>query len=904
MQTKTIRAALAAICVAAALPSWAATWLDGASGNLTDDACWDGGTAPTSGSLTFANTSGNVSYVTNNVSGTSWSGDCWINSGAWEFSGAFPKNSNGVLFGSTANKTVTVVNYSDWSPSWYMDLCHESGTTVVMTNRAGTITAYGSGGASGSISIGGKNSTTTGANATLVFEGGTMIARTKNLVLAYGKSGTKGTLVQKGGEIRVESNANFLVGGYGEGVFVQDGGTFSVASGGHVIIASDSAADAASHITLNGGEFAVPYITYGSCKVGTSTMTLDGGTLKLTASSSASIARNARLAVKVGEHGGRIVLGEGVAGVVPADIGAVGATDGGLTIGGAGSLSFTGTLGYTGATTVELGATMIVPSPSTIPGAFVVTIPATPSDDGMYTILTTTGEDTLETLFASATLPTGDPKAVFRLSADKKSIICLYGDVEQTWIGGASGDLGDEANWSTGLVPKHGNAVITSGSAATLTSNAEFTPDAITFPEESALITINGEAAIANLLAVTNNSALHHVFNCPVSFKDGEAADITVTSSQYVKFTGGMTAYTLKQTGAEAYISGNITLTKDIANWAANVEIDLLHLCDGATLTIPRSVTVDGTANFKLDSGTTLNIEGDISASAYFTSVNNGVVNVSGRAISTGSNVWQAGSGSGIMKASGLVSGNSSSRFVLNTTGNWIVGQDGMTAAKDFYTQTSNSSHIYPYSDFTMSGSINNAGSGSPKMYISTTDYYDSTVKRVVTINAGGGGRYALTVNGIGTALFIRTTTFASSLTANDSVTVAVNDGCRPGNGAVTMNGTSTLKVAQSGTVTLGGNLTLASTAALAFNFTDKATAPRLAIPAASTIPTTVNVKISAKEGIRPSSSQTHTLTSTFDFTGKTVNIVDKPDWVKSVDVVEGNLVLTVKPKGMLIVVK
>ena len=54
--------------------------------------------------------------------------------------------------------------------------------------------------------------------------------------------------------------------------------------------------------------------------------------------------------------------------------------------------------------------------------------------------------------------------------------------------------------------------------------------------------------------------------------------------------------------------------------------------------------------------------------------------------------------------------------------------------------------------------------------------------------------------------------------------------------GAVTLNGTSTLKVAQSGTVTLGGKLTLASTAALAFNFTDNATAPKLAITAASTI--------------------------------------------------------------------
>lgn len=120
---------------------------------------------------------------------------------------------------------------------------------------------------------------------------------------------------------------------------------------------------------------------------------------------------------------------------------------------------------------------------------------------------------------------------------------------------------------------------------------------------------------------------------------------------------------------------------------------------------------------------------------------------------------------------------------------------------------------------------------------------------------------------------------------------------------AVTLNDTATLKVAQSGTVTLGGNLTLAETAALAFNFTDKATAPTLAIPVASTIPETVNVKISANEGVRPSSSQTYTLTSTFDFTGKAVNLVDKPDWVKSVDIVDGNLVLTVKSKGFTLIV-
>ena len=121
------------------------------------------------------------------------------------------------------------------------------------------------------------------------------------------------------------------------------------------------------------------------------------------------------------------------------------------------------------------------------------------------------------------------------------------------------------------------------------------------------------------------------------------------------------------------------------------------------------------------------------------------------------------------------------------------------------------------------------------------------------------------------------------------------------------MNGTSTLKVAQSGTVTLGGNLTLAETAALAFNFTERKTAPTLALASGKTasLPATVNVKISADDGIRPSSSRTHTLTSNFAIpAGTGVTVVDQPDWVKSVEVVNGNIVLTVKPKGLQIIVR
>ena len=51
MESRTIRAALAAICVAAALPSWAntAVWKSNADGNLSDAANWVDGYVPQAG---------------------------------------------------------------------------------------------------------------------------------------------------------------------------------------------------------------------------------------------------------------------------------------------------------------------------------------------------------------------------------------------------------------------------------------------------------------------------------------------------------------------------------------------------------------------------------------------------------------------------------------------------------------------------------------------------------------------------------------------------------------------------------------------------------------------------------------------------------------------------------------
>ena len=65
-----------------------------------------------------------------------------------------------------------------------------------------------------------------------------------------------------------------------------------------------------------------------------------------------------------------------------------------------------------------------------------------------------------------------------------------------------------------------------------------------------------------------------------------------------------------------------------------------------------------------------------------------------------------------------------------------------------------------------------------------------------------------------------------------------------------------------------------------------------------------VNVKFSAADGIQMNGG-VFTLTSGWDFSGKTLNVVDRPKWVQSAEIDgSGNIVLAVKPRGTYIIVK
>ena len=150
---------------------------------------------------------------------------------------------------------------------------------------------------------------------------------------------------------------------------------------------------------------------------------------------------------------------------------------------------------------------------------------------------------------------------------------------------------------------------------------------------------------------------------------------------------------------------------------------------------------------------------------------------------------------------------------------------------------------------------------------------------------------------------------FTGGVTAGGSSVVSVNAGCRPGNGAVALNDAATLKVAQSGTVALGGALSAADGTTLAFNFTDATTAPTLAVATSANLPAdgTVNVKVTSDDGFAKGS---YTLVSGAGLTAGelskfAMNSKLSDHWRGTLSVVDGNLVLKVKPKpGFMVIVK
>ena len=425
-----------------------------------------------------------------------------------------------------------------------------SGNNVVLTSTGkvemnkGTLHVKSNGKliCQGWAAAGNKDST----SGTLEIDGGEVQHNTANyLTIGDTASSTGYVYVKNGGKYsNTGSNANGLcVGQKGTGTLEVDNGTVDL--GTKAMMLCDNTNGKATVNVKNGGVVTMGGVTYGT-GTGGATMTIDGGTIKAAQDNADFIPALDNLNVYVGASGATFDT-DGHVVTIGENLQNKSGEAGAVTFKGGGAATLSAEGSYTGTTTVEVGTTLIVPTPGSIGAGLVVVAPVETPADGIYTILSCSGEGVFtDAVLDGVAAPTG---ATLSVSPDGKTVRCTYGDGGPVWIGGTSGSLSDPTKWANGAVPGVGtNCVIGVSSAATLTVGDTFAASSITFPADSAAVTINasGNESMTGIAAITNLSlTASHTINVPVYFtgdiqvKQDAMADEGDLTKAHVVFAGG-----------------------------------------------------------------------------------------------------------------------------------------------------------------------------------------------------------------------------------------------------------------------------------------------------------------------------------------------------------------------------
>ena len=585
----------------------------------------------------------------------------------------------------------------------------------------------------------------------------------------------------------ITCGSDLEVGNKSTGSLTICGGTVSVSDSAWTYVGHNSGS--VGVINLYGGILKTRHIDEGS---GDGTVVFNGGTLQANAAYEdygGLIYGN--VDVTVNEGGGTIDNGG-----FNVSIGAVLDGTGGLTFKGRGTTTLNGAVTYEGATTIEVGTAVVVASADNIGGGLVLTDPATAPADGVYTVLSVSGDETLEEF----TLPDAPENCSLRLSADKKSILCIYGNPQNTWIGGASGSLSDAAGWSLGFVPTSGDScVINNALAASLAVGDTFAPSAITFGESSAAVTING-GELSNITKIENRSSVRHVFNCAVS---GNEIDFCNTS-HCCEFRGGITLASATFTGTASETAKGL-----VGKW---------HFTEGWTPVSNNriygnsSVTVDGellnSNNMSIDSGAVVT-----AATMRATTSTYPVYKNSGRLVITGMVDVASTSGDFCLARTDGDNATIIAGGIVYNTGNWpwlnaktlVLGADGIKfdSSHNNNLRFSGTSTLYARDaattlhkgkDDRQAYTIDNG-----KTLTVCTTQFDSSEPSTITIDGKIVGKYdnnhtgGMAVTGCGTLVFNSVSTFTGGLSVGGTATVKVNEGCTPGSGTVTLGAGTTL---------------------------------------------------------------------------------------------------------------
>ena len=274
--------------------------------------------------------------------------------------------------------------------------------------------------------------------------------------------------------------------------------------------------------------------------------------------------------------------------------------------------------------------------------------------------------------------------------------------------------------------------------------------------------------------------------------------------------------------------------------------------------------------------------------------------------------------GEGAVQARGLVNNATSNadlwafRLGSSAAGKvyWIIGDHGIGGSRNYWILGGTHPEIQPLdADFTISTKI---GNGEGELTFNTTgadgrphtimigDGTAGLVERTGPLNVAGTGRLLANFDG---------PTLASScsypVNVSRPATLAINPEMRLSTGAITVASGAVLEVAQSGTVTLAGALSLADGAILGFNFTSKA-APVLDLTDKTVTlgsQKSVAVKVSSVGGVRSYENKCK-VTAGGSFAGASPTLGDVSNWVKGTEIEDDDIVINLKPDGIIFILR
>ena len=528
--------------------------------------------------------------------------------------------------------------------------------------------------------------------------------------------------------------------------------------------------------------------------------------------------------------------------------------------------------------------------------------------------------------------------------------IVLKGENDAIWTGGGeTANFSVGGNWLGGQVPANGSCVYiaAAGEAAIVCDIPGFAPASITFPAGSAAVTINGTEAITGVVAITNlSTTASHTINVPVYFagdiqvKQAAMAEKTDLTKAHVTFAGGAHAAqgcAIESDGSAAVHSrcmfGNYYLYPTEADpWTASYQGSSRRNClaDNSTLHVPYAGSLH---ELYVGNGSVATIGKVACDEANRLSLENRGVYVvtnemvaSGSATKDGYAAYYGGDNGAtdvfkIEKATCTKTSGYTFYFAesyVASHGTYYFGAGGINfgSGKGYFGIGKNtdgdSQTIRPwYGDFTIARGTGNSNFDIycfRNVTFNTDD--ENGVGRTITVDARlrFGNTPTFTVAGSGKVLVNSVANNANQppVTVTGTATLAMKPGASLTTSNITVNAGATLQVAESGTLAPGCDLSLVNGAILGFNFTERQSAPVLDVTDKTVEGGTIKVAVSGAWPKVTGADKTVTLTSGGKFDGKSVDLVSegKPEWAESVAVVGGEIVLTVKPMGTLILIR